>query len=111
MTADGFRKLALSMPDALEAGHLDHPDFRIGGKIFATLGYPNDDFAMVKLTPEEQAVVIGSDPVVFSAANGAWGKNGATLVRLRSARAPSVRRALELAYDATAKKAARPKRR
>ena len=55
MTPDSFRKLALTLPEALEVGHMGHPDFRVGGKIFATLGYPDARWAMVKLTPEQQA--------------------------------------------------------
>lgn len=54
MTVDGFRRLALSMPESSEVGHMGHPDFRVGGKIFATLGYPDRGWAVVKLTPEQQ---------------------------------------------------------
>ncbi len=59
MTADQFRKLALRLPEALEGEHMGHPDFRVGGKIFATLG-PRGDWGMVKLTPEQQAVFVGA---------------------------------------------------
>src|SRR5882757_3957244 len=54
MTPNEFRELALSFPDAIESAHMHHPDFRVGGKIFATLGYPDKDPAMVKLSPDEQ---------------------------------------------------------
>ena len=57
MTADEFRRLALELPDAAEAAHMDHPDFRIRGKIFATLG-PDEQWGMVNLTADEQASFI-----------------------------------------------------
>ena len=50
MTADEFRRIALSLPEAVEIGHMGHPDFRVRKKIFATLGYPDDAWGMVKLT-------------------------------------------------------------
>jgi predicted DNA-binding protein (MmcQ/YjbR family) len=65
MTRNEFRKLALSFPEATESAHMHHPDFRISGKIFATLGYPNDDLAMVKLTPDEQDEFVRRGPTVF----------------------------------------------
>src|SRR6516164_7478412 len=71
MTAEKFRELALSLPDAVEAAHMGHPDFRVGGKIFATLG-PDEKWGMIKLTPEEQALLIASAPAVFHPASGAW---------------------------------------
>src|SRR5437879_11227466 len=58
MTPNDFRHLALSFPETEERAHMDHPDFRVGGKIFATLGYPEDGWAMVKLTPLEQEMFI-----------------------------------------------------
>ena len=57
MTSDKFRSLALEIPGALESSHQSHPDFRIGGKVFASLGYPDDAHGMVKLTPEEQGAL------------------------------------------------------
>ena len=54
MTTEGFRRLALSFPEATEEAHMGHPDFRVRGKIFATLGYPDLSWGMVKLTPEQQ---------------------------------------------------------
>jgi YjbR protein len=53
VTADDFRKLALSLPEAVESAHMHHPDFRVRGKIFATIGYPDRNWAVAKLTPEE----------------------------------------------------------
>jgi hypothetical protein len=104
MTADEFRKSALELPDAVEGGHMDHPDFRVRGKIFATLGYPNDDWAMVKLAPDEQLALCAAKPKSFVPVKGAWGKNGATNVRLDSADRASVREALRLAHASVGKK-------
>ena len=59
-----------------------HPDFRVGGKIFATLGYPNGEYGMVQLMPEQQEDFIHLAPDAFKPASGAWGRNGSTLVRL-----------------------------
>jgi hypothetical protein len=66
MTPASFRKLALALPEAVEAAHMDHPDFRVVGKIFATLGYPDEPRGMVKLTPEQQADFVGKAPKISS---------------------------------------------
>jgi len=55
MTAAEFRRFALSLPDAIEASHMGHPDFRVGGKIFATLGYPHRAIGVVILTPDSRS--------------------------------------------------------
>jgi hypothetical protein len=98
MTANDFRRLALSFPDTEERAHMHHPDFRVAGKIFATLGYPDDGWAMVKLTPLEQEMFVKAQPAVFNPCTGVWGRRGATGVRLKSARKPTLRRALEAAW-------------
>jgi hypothetical protein len=59
-----------------------HPDFRVGGKIFATLGYPGKRWAMVKLTPDQQELLVRGEPEIFAPIKGAWGRRGATNVRL-----------------------------
>jgi hypothetical protein len=82
VTADDFRQIALSLPEALESAHMDHPDFRVRGKIFATLGYPDQGWGMVKLTPEQQTSLVRAEPAVFAPAKGAWGRRGSTIVRL-----------------------------
>jgi hypothetical protein len=97
MTAAQFRKLALSLPEAVEGAHMGHPDFRVGGKIFATLG-PDEKWGMVKLAPEEQSALIDSEPDAFHPASGAWGKRGCTIVRLRQAKALTVRHGLLSAW-------------
>jgi len=98
VTADGFRKLALSLPDAIESSHLDHPDFRIGKRVFATLAYPDSSWAMVKLTPSQQAKLSASHPAVFVPVPGGWGARGATNVKLRPATRAAVWPALVLAW-------------
>ena len=105
MTAQDFRRLALSFPQTEERAHMDHPDFRVAGKIFATLGYPEDGRAMVKLTPIEQEMFIKAQPTVFTPSNGAWGRRGATNVCLKAARRPTLRRALAAAWRLSAPKA------
>ena len=71
MTPNEFRELALSFPEVIESAHMLHPDFRVGGRIFGTLGYPDEHAAMVKLSPEEQNEFVRSSPSVFQAAKGA----------------------------------------
>lgn len=109
MTSDRFRCLALSFPDSVESSHMEHPDFRTAGKVFATLGYPSDGWAMVKLAPEEQAAVTSAYPGVFVPASGAWGQNGSTTIRLEDAPEDAVRKALAGAHQraATSKKGKR----
>ncbi|SRR6266513_247698 len=102
MTATDFRKLALSFPEAIESAHMDHPDFRVRGKIFATLGYPNKDSAVVKLTPDEQKEFVRSDPNVFHPVKGAWGRRGSTSVHLPAASIDKVREAVKAAWHNTA---------
>jgi hypothetical protein len=105
MTPDEFRALALSFPGAVEGKHMDHPDFRVGGKIFAGLG-PDGDWGMVKLSPGEQATATREEPQVFVPFPGAWGRRGYTrvLFRMASASTESVRQALLAAWRNTAPK-------
>jgi hypothetical protein len=104
MTVDQFRKLALSLPEATESAHMNHPDFRVKGKIFATLGFPGDGRGMVKLTPEQQAQFMQAEPEVFEPCAGAWGERGCTNVRLRAAKKEMVRQAMIAAWRNTAPK-------
>ena len=89
-----FRKLALSLPETAEAAHMAHPDFRVAGKIFATMGYPRVGFAMVSLTPEQQELFVHTQPKAFVPVKGKWGEKGATNVVLRHATKTPVREAL-----------------
>jgi hypothetical protein len=103
MTADEYRKMALGFPKSSEDSHMDHPDFRVKGKIFATLG-PEEEWGALKLTPEQQEFLIRAEPRSFKPANGAWGKRGYTIVTLAEANEPDVRHALTEAWRNTAPK-------
>lgn len=110
MTAAEFRKLALSLPDTSEGAHMGHPDFRVAGKIFATLGYPGRGWAMVQLTPVQQEELVESDPA-FVPVPGGWGRKGSTNVKLAAAKKGAVRDALEMAWRNRApKRSAKGKR-
>jgi len=104
MTPNEFRELALSFPEVIESKHMHHPDFRVGGRIFATLGYPDKDSAMVKLSPEEQNEFVRTRPGVFKQVKGAWGRQGATNINLPAAPLKIVREALTAAWRNTAPK-------
>lgn len=99
MTPDQFRQLALAIPQAVESAHMNHPDFRLGGKIFASLGKPDDDWGMVKLTPEEQHAFMEQSPKAFKPCAGAWGERGYTNVHLPSIKTETLRSALTAAAE------------
>jgi hypothetical protein len=104
MTPADFRKIALSLPETSESAHMDHPDFRVGGKIFASLGYPDNEHGMVILPPEDQARLVRTYPKIFTPAKGAWGKSGSTSVRLVAVDQATLRNALEIAWRKQAPK-------
>ena len=104
MTPNEFRELALSLPEAIESAHMRHPDFRAGGKIFATLGYPDENSAMVKLSADDQKEFVRTSPGVFTPVKGAWGRQGATTVYLPAATTRIVRDALTAAWSKAAPK-------
>jgi hypothetical protein len=105
MTPAQFRKTALGLFEAAESAHMGHPDFRVGGRIFATLSHPDERHGMVKLTAEQQADVMDADQAsAFSPSAGAWGRRGATNVVLRAADQELVRIALEAAWKNVAPK-------
>jgi hypothetical protein len=104
MTEDDIRSMALSLPEAIESAHMSHPDFRVRGKIFATLGYPKKGWGMVKLTPEQQKRLIQDEPEVFVPAAGAWGRKGSTTVDLAKADKDLVFTALVAAWRNAAPK-------
>jgi hypothetical protein len=108
MTINEFRKMALKTPNAVERSHMNHPDFRVAGKIFASLGVPNENWGMVKLTPEQQRTFIEKAPEIFKPASGAWGRQGATMVYLAAANATIVRAALDTAAKNVAEKKKTP---
>ncbi len=102
MTPNDFRKLALGFPETEERAHMNHPDFRVAGKIFATLGYPNTNRAMVKVTPLEQEMLVRDEPSIFSPVNGAWGRQGCTSVNLKAAKKTTMHLALAAAWQLAA---------
>ncbi len=109
MTPDEFRRVALTLPGTVESAHMKHPDFRVGNRIFATLGSPDGSWGMVKLPPEEQQRLIESMPETFQPAAGAWGRQGSTLVRLAKAKPQMMAYALEMGWRLAQAKAARKK--
>ena len=104
MTPTEFRRLALSLPAATESSHMRHPDFRVGGKIFATLAYPSREWGVVMLTPDEQEFFVKARPRAFTPAPGAWGRAGSTKVRLSLAPKGMVREAMIAAWRRRAPK-------
>ncbi|UGY17083.1 MmcQ/YjbR family DNA-binding protein [Bradyrhizobium septentrionale] len=110
MSANRFRRVALSLPEVVEGAHHGHADFRVGKRIFATLGYPDQDWGMVKLTPEQQAMVVEAEPEIFRPVPGGWGRSGSTNVRLAKADQVTLRSALSMARDNIAVKPAKKAR-
>jgi hypothetical protein len=86
------------MKDAIEGAHMGHPDFRVHGKIFATL-HPDQQWGMVKVTPEQQQRFVSEVPATFKPENGAWGRQGCTAVRLSEADEDLVGEAMTLAWQ------------
>ena len=86
------------MKDAVEGAHMGHPDFRVYGKIFATL-HPDQQWGMVKLTPDQQQRFVRDAPQVFKPEKGAWGLQGCTAVRLAAADEDLLGEAMTLAWQ------------
>jgi hypothetical protein len=103
MTPDEFRRIALALPEATEGAHMRHADFRVRNKVFATL-HPDGATGMVKLAPEQQELFMRVDPA-FHPANGAWGRQGCTLVRLAAIREDLMHDALTAAWRNVAPRA------
>ena len=97
MTADDYRRMVLALDGVVEAAHMGHPDFRVGGRIFATLQHGLRT-AAVGLSPEDQARLVAEAPGVFSPESGAWGRAGSTRIQLASADEELVGEALTLAW-------------
>lgn len=93
------------MKDAVESAHMDHPDFRVNGRIFATLHHDRK-WGMVKLTPEQQQAFVRDLPAAFKPENGAWGRQGCTAVQLAMVDEDTLGEALTLAWRNVAEKAA-----
>jgi hypothetical protein len=98
MTADDFRRIALSLEGAEEGSHMGQADFRVGGRIFATLAAQRQGYGNLMLTPELQADFVGELPAVFIPIAGGWGRNGATHIRLAAANEDLLTGALRTAW-------------
>ncbi len=98
MQSKDFRRIALGMTRAIESSHMGHPDFRVDNRIFATLHH-DDQFGMVKLTPEQQQQFMSDHPEAFSPENGAWGRAGCTRVRLAAVPEEALGEAMTLAWQ------------
>lgn len=98
VTSAGFRRIALGLEDAAEHAHHGHPDFRVGGRIFASLGYPDSKWGAIMLTPEQQRAFVRDYPEAFVPAAGAWGDQGSTTVRLQVTSEEALGEALTLAW-------------
>ena len=104
MKAADFRKLALAMPEAEEGSHFGNADFRVGGRIFATLSLEKEGYGVLLLTQEEQAGMVDDEPEIFSPVPGGWGKRGSTRVRLAKVNADILEGALRMAWRKKAPK-------
>ncbi|MCS3762803.1 MmcQ/YjbR family DNA-binding protein [Bradyrhizobium centrosematis] len=104
MSKSRFRKSALALPGVIEGEHHGHADFRIGKRVFATLGYPDDTWGMVKLSPDQQAMLVDAEPELFRPVPGAWGKSGSTNVKLAKIDPTTLRSALDMAWRNVAPK-------
>jgi len=81
-----------------------HPDFRVNGKIFATLGYLGREIGVVMLSPQEQEEFVRASPKAFVPVKGAWGRQGCTEVRLDVVDDATLRSALLTAWRRKAPK-------
>jgi hypothetical protein len=104
MSSKRFRLIALTLPSAIEGSHHGHADFRVGKRVFATLGYPDQNWGMVKLTAEQQAMLVDAEPDIFRPVSGGWGKRGSTNVRLAKADQTTLTSALTMAWTNVAPK-------
>jgi hypothetical protein len=98
MTPSDFRRIALSLEGAEEGSHMGSPDFRVGGRIFATLAAQAQGYGNLMLTPEQQAMFVAEAPDIFIPIHGGWGRNGATHLKLSAANEDLVYGALQTAW-------------
>jgi hypothetical protein len=110
MDAEDFRRIALSLEGAEESSHMGAPDFRVGGRIFATLASQQQGYGNLMLTPEQQASFVEELPEVFLPIAGGWGRNGATHIRLAAATEDVLAGALRTAWKLRVEKNAKPGR-
>ena len=98
MDAEDFRRVALSLAGAEESSHMGAPDFRVGGRIFATLASQSQGYGNLMLTLDQQAAFVGEAPEVFLAIAGGWGRMGMTHIRLSAANEDVLAGALRTAW-------------
>jgi hypothetical protein len=104
MSPSHFRRAALALSGAVESAHQRTADFRVGKRIFATLGYPDDAWGTLKLTPDQQSMLVEAEPEIFRPVPGGWGKQGYTNVLLAKADATTLKSALGMAWKNVAPK-------
>ena len=104
MRVSDFRRIALSLPEAVEGAHFGNADFRVGGKIFATLALANEGYGVLLLTPEQQEGMVADEPKIFSPVPNTWGKQGATRLHLAKVSPDILKAALQTAWRRRAPK-------
>jgi hypothetical protein len=104
VTVSDFRRVALSLPGAVESEHMGNPDFRVEGRIFCTLSLAKEGYGVLKLTPEQQVGMVEDAPEVFSPVPGGWGRMGMTRVRLDAVGEAMLEGALRTAWKLRLKK-------
>ena len=110
-TVDDFRRIALGLDGAEERSHMGAPDFRVGGRIFATLASAAQGYGNLMLTPEVQAMFVAEAPDVFVPIPGGWGRMGMTHIRLAEADEETLAGALRTAWKLRVEKNAKAGRR
>ena len=105
MSASRFRRTALALSDAVESAHHGKADFRVGKRIFATLGHPDENWGTLNLTAEQQSMLVEAESEIFRPVPGGWGKQGYTNVLLAKADAATLKSALTMAWQNVAPKA------
>jgi hypothetical protein len=103
VTATDFRRMALGLRDAVELAHMGHPDFRVNGRIFATLNH-DETRGMVVLTPEQQEPLVREHRSTFQPESGAWGRAGCTRVQLDAVDEETLGQVLTLAWQTSVAK-------
>jgi hypothetical protein len=98
LDATDFRRIALSLEGAQESSHIGAPDFRVGGRIFATLASQSQGYGNLMLTPEQQAELIAEQPDIFVPIAGGWGRMGMTHIRLAKANEDLLAGVLRMAW-------------
>jgi hypothetical protein len=110
MDAEDFRRIALSMAGAVEGSHMGAADFRVGGRIFATLASVKQGYGNLMLDLEQQRAFVEELPKVFLPVPGGWGRNGATHVRLAAVSEDVLTGALQTAWNLRVEKNRKPAR-